>query len=742
MKKILIPLFVCYSFMNLFGQTGWFWQNLKPQGNDLRAVSFCDRNNGWAVGPAGTVLHTSDGGNTWQLQFAKAYNYFQDVVCLSPANAIASGAAGLIARTTNAGISWDTLSLGTTAGLSSLKFVDANTGFAMEQYSSTENKLFKTTNGGATWSTISTGIKELIYSISFVDANVGYAAGGGITSSCAMYKTINGGTSWTKQPVSSNYALYSVCFSDTVGWAVGYDGIILKSVNNGDMWTIINAGNILTSNLNGINFYRYKNAGRTLYLGMAVGDLGMAKRSVDVGTTWTTIMSDWVNYKTLYDVQMVDTLYGYAVGAKGKIMKTTDGGLSWFHQNSGLRAELWSVWFADSLRGAAVGDSAISTGGYTDGKIYTTFDGGNNWNSLTFPYCTFEGVHFPYATIGCAVGFNGRNAVSAHTSDGGVNWKLDTVFNFNGRLWSVAFASALNGVAVGDSGMVMRTIDGGKTWSRISSGTTNSLWYIVYSPSLYPRKPGDTLHTGYYAMGANGTLLVSETGGSTWQKVTFPGTNSINGMSIVQDKAIYVGCSDGVYKSTTANVYTKVTTPGFATSAIWAVNELTAYAAGGYGAFSVTTNGGTSWSQVKITGNTLRAICIIDNKSGWVVGEAGTILKTGNVIITDVEAQIASTANPSIYKLSQNYPNPFNPSTKIDYNLPVRSNVRIELFDIRGARVAQLLNKEQQAGNYSLEIGTDIIRSLASGVYIYRMSAYDLTSGSYYITSRKMILLR
>jgi hypothetical protein len=81
-------------------------------------------------------------------------------------------------------------------------------------------------------------------------------------------------------------------------------------------------------------------------------------------------------------------------------------------------------------------------------------------------------------------------------------------------------------------------------------------------------------------------------------------------------------------------------------------------------------------------------------------------------------------ALPGILTLSQNYPNPFNPETNIDFSLPSRSNVRIEVFDILGRRVDLLLDEEMSAGNYSVRWnGTDFSGSpVSSGVYFYRVT--------------------
>ncbi|NUM72434.1 MAG: T9SS type A sorting domain-containing protein, partial [Ignavibacteriaceae bacterium] len=75
---------------------------------------------------------------------------------------------------------------------------------------------------------------------------------------------------------------------------------------------------------------------------------------------------------------------------------------------------------------------------------------------------------------------------------------------------------------------------------------------------------------------------------------------------------------------------------------------------------------------------------------------------------------------PQEFELSQNFPNPFNPSTVIKYSVPVESQVRIRIFDISGALIAEPVNFRTAPGNYSLSID---LSGRASGVYICRMEA-------------------
>ena len=88
---------------------------------------------------------------------------------------------------------------------------------------------------------------------------------------------------------------------------------------------------------------------------------------------------------------------------------------------------------------------------------------------------------------------------------------------------------------------------------------------------------------------------------------------------------------------------------------------------------------------------------------------------------------------PVSFMLYQNHPNPFNPATTIRFDLPERSPVRLEIFDLLGARVAVLLDEVREAGRWSVVFSQS---GLASGVYVYR-----LTAGAQVFTE-KMLLVR
>jgi hypothetical protein len=98
---------------------------------------------------------------------------------------------------------------------------------------------------------------------------------------------------------------------------------------------------------------------------------------------------------------------------------------------------------------------------------------------------------------------------------------------------------------------------------------------------------------------------------------------------------------------------------------------------------------------------------------------------------------------PVQFTLEQNFPNPFNPSTKISYNLPNDSKVTLEVYNIIGNKIAQLVNEEQLAGYYSVNFNSSSInRNISSGVYFYRIIAVDKTTGNNFSSIKKMILLK
>jgi methionine-rich copper-binding protein CopC len=115
---------------------------------------------------------------------------------------------------------------------------------------------------------------------------------------------------------------------------------------------------------------------------------------------------------------------------------------------------------------------------------------------------------------------------------------------------------------------------------------------------------------------------------------------------------------------------------------------------------------------------------------------------TGNVVVNENRSKnlesVSIKAIPEEFKLSNNYPNPFNPTTTINYQLPKSSKVVITVYDLLGHRVKTLVNKNMEAGYYSViwngknESG----KTLSSGTYFYHIKAGKNSA------TKKMLLMK
>jgi hypothetical protein len=154
-------------------------------------------------------------------------------------------------------------------------------------------------------------------------------------------------------------------------------------------------------------------------------------------------------------------------------------------------------------------------------------------------------------------------------------------------------------------------------------------------------------------------------------------------------------------------------------------------------AFGQVGKGDTTWVAIIFTPDSARAYVdtmFIANNSP--VSPLKVPL-SGNGTLTGVEHIL--TEIPTVFSLSQNYPNPFNPSTTIQYGLPVRSTVRLVIYNILGQVVKEVINSEQQAGYQSLVWNANV----ASGIYFYRIETTSIDNPiKRFAETKKMLLLR
>ena len=88
---------------------------------------------------------------------------------------------------------------------------------------------------------------------------------------------------------------------------------------------------------------------------------------------------------------------------------------------------------------------------------------------------------------------------------------------------------------------------------------------------------------------------------------------------------------------------------------------------------------------------------------------------------------------PTEFELAQNYPNPFKEKTIIKYCVPVKMNIRMEVFDSKGNKIKTLVDEIKEAGTYKIEFNSE---NIGAGEYLYKLETKD------YFDTKKMIVLK
>ncbi len=119
-------------------------------------------------------------------------------------------------------------------------------------------------------------------------------------------------------------------------------------------------------------------------------------------------------------------------------------------------------------------------------------------------------------------------------------------------------------------------------------------------------------------------------------------------------------------------------------------------------------------------------------------GLTGLARTRGLVSVNDHFSQI-----PDQFALYQNYPNPFNPSTVIKFSLPISSNVRLQVYNLLGEVVKDIVSSNLPAGNHSFvwNAENNFNAKVSSGIYFYKLTA-DGIDGSKFAAVKKMILVK
>ncbi len=298
------------------------WQQ-QSQGNStwLYSIAFPDMMNGWAVGSdrnsswwgdyVSVIIHTSDGGTSWEAQNSNISGFLKSVSFIDSNKGWAVGYSNdtaYIINTTNGGEEWLIQKWDTNISLTEVCFIDESYGCAVGGYYGingySEGRILKTSDGGTTWEQQYCDTCEALNSVFFVDHDHGWVVGSSI------YNTTDGGQNWTEQLFDTNgYSFTSIFFTDPQkGWIVG------------NKYAVYGGGSIIL-------------------------------HTTDGGNTWSSkLYNTW-----LYSVHFKDNDNGLISGNNGMILLTDDGGITWGIQDSGTDNILYSICYTNDGQGYAAG---------------------------------------------------------------------------------------------------------------------------------------------------------------------------------------------------------------------------------------------------------------------------------------------------------------------------------------------------------------------------------------------------
>lgn len=556
----------------------------------LQDVFFHNRELGWIAGDSGLIYKTNNGGASWARFQTPSLEKLNKIQFFNPQVGIAVGNQGVILRSADGGATWQLVSSVTQNNLTDFHFADQNNGWAVGW----NGTILRTTNAGLNWQTLTSGTTFNFFSVHFGNSEVGLAVG----HAGNIFKTTNGGLTWEpKNSGTTNWLKQVQFFSESVAYALSSNGLVYWSNDGGETW-------LLNSDLGTIqnNRFFFKNYG----IALSIGEQGKISFRSSAVALWASITSG--TSRSLQAVYMVDSEYGWIVGAQGTILKTTNGGTVWQCLSC---YSFKAVHFAGPQLGWAVGDA---------GRIMATTNSGMSWNmQASGTSALLTDVFFVNKYLGWITGYDGS---MLKTTNGGQSWHNNSILNtlnFN----SIYFTSEEIGFAVGQSGIFMKTSDGGTNW------TSQNLGIIGAINSIFFINP----QTGWI-VGQNGIVRKTTNGGSTWANLDLGTSDVLNDVRFVNEQVGFmVGGYARMYKTTNGGLTWQLQNSGISLShnlmGVAASDTLNAVAVGTFDCIYRTTNGGTSWNLENIGGgSTLEDVYLFGPTEGWAVGSLGKILTT------------------------------------------------------------------------------------------------------------------
>ena len=318
----LLALFLLFVFRPAESQPQWKVLS-SPTSRNLNKVCFIDSLEGWVAGDTGTILHTSDGGNSWTRQNPGILDDIKELFILDRKYGWAVAMrydidslwfGSVLLKTSDGGLSWS-FQLYRDQYFFALRFRDSLHGWM----GSDVGELLRTSDGGLTWVAAlvdsSMWMQYPVLKFRFFSPSYGFAMGGHIDRAGVVWRTTNGGDRWTPDEAAGE-PVRDLHFVDSLHVvAIGGDfengPAIVLSTDGGLTW--------VEHYLNLVGEVRAMSFRTPNEAWVVLGILGQYMMTTDTGSTWTTYSVP--DSGAVLDLTFADSLHGYMVGVKGMIMK-------------------------------------------------------------------------------------------------------------------------------------------------------------------------------------------------------------------------------------------------------------------------------------------------------------------------------------------------------------------------------------------------------------------------------------